>query len=136
MPEPHRIVFTTTASTVFDVPNTGQSREEATEQACAEAYVSLCHQCAREVDLGDFEPYEEEDPDGDTGTRAIVEEFRPAEVEPGLSIHGIITRATRTATTSIKNDNGDSVYSRGNVVEAIRLLVAAIRELDRVSDGE
>lgn len=75
-------------------------------------------------------------PDGDAGTRAIVEEFRPAEVEPGLSVHGIIARATRTATTSIKNDNGDSVYSRGNVAEAIRLLVTAIRELDRLSDGE
>ncbi len=131
MPEPHRIIFTTTASTVVDVPNTGQSREEATEQAWEQLHVGLCHHCAGQVDLGDFEPYEEEDPDGDTG-----EEFRPAEVEPGLSIHGIITRATRTATTSIKNDNGDSVYSRGNVVEAIRLLVAAIRELDRVSDGE
>ncbi len=72
MSEPHRIIFTTTASTVVDVPNRGQSREEAIEEASAEAYVSLCHQCAGEVDLGDFEPYEPE-PDGDTGTRAIVQ---------------------------------------------------------------
>jgi len=64
MSEPHRIVFTTTASTVFDVPNRGQSREEAIEQACSEVYVSLCHQCAREVELGDFEP-EEADTDGE-----------------------------------------------------------------------
>lgn len=78
---PHRIPFVTTASTTVTVPNTGQSREEATEQAWEEVYVSLCHQCAREVDLGEFEPEEQSapiGPDGDTGTRAIVEPAPPA----------------------------------------------------------
>lgn len=32
-----------------------EAREVLEEKAYGEAYVSLCHQCGRKVDLGDFE---------------------------------------------------------------------------------
>ncbi|WP_446224952.1 hypothetical protein ACTWPB_07495 [Nocardia sp. IBHARD005] len=59
MPEPHRINFTTGASTAVDVPNTGQTRDEAIEQAYADLDTGLCHHCSSKVELGDFEAEED-----------------------------------------------------------------------------
>jgi hypothetical protein len=49
----YRVAFHATASASVEVE--AESEEEAREEAYNELYVSLCHQCARQVDLGDFE---------------------------------------------------------------------------------
>lgn len=49
----YRVHFMTAASTSVEVE--ADSREEAVDVAFNEVHVSLCHQCAREVDLGEFE---------------------------------------------------------------------------------
>lgn len=54
------VMFTATASRLEKVE--ADSPEEAREKARAGVYVSLCHQCAHEVELGDFED-DEDDPE-------------------------------------------------------------------------
>lgn len=74
----HHIPFVATASTVVAIPNTGQSRNEAIEEAYSEVYVSLCHECARKVDLGDFEA---EDDSRDVDAELAAAKSRIAELE-------------------------------------------------------
>jgi hypothetical protein len=52
-------MFTTTASHVEEVE--ADSPEEARDKAREQAYVSLCHQCAHHLDLGDFEDDEDDE---------------------------------------------------------------------------
>lgn len=75
MSEPHRITFITGASTVVDVPDTGQTREEAIEQAYDHLDTGLCHHCSSKVELGDFEAEEDQcDPRADM--RATLDAVR------------------------------------------------------------
>lgn len=48
----------------FNVPGSvsvqvdeAEDADAAIEQACGELYVGLCHACARDLDLGDPEPF-------------------------------------------------------------------------------
>jgi hypothetical protein len=51
----YTVHFTTVASTSLNVE--AEDIEEAIDEACNEVYVTLCHQCAREMDLGgEWEP--------------------------------------------------------------------------------
>lgn len=61
MADPHIFVFEATASNVVEIPNTGQTRDEAIQQAYREQHVSLCHQCSGHIDLGDFELAEDDE---------------------------------------------------------------------------
>lgn len=61
----YTVYWETVASTAFEAEfdDAGMTPDEIEEKAIditsAQAYVSLCHQCAHEVDLGDLEPAEE-----------------------------------------------------------------------------
>ncbi len=61
MADPYHFTFEATASNFVEIPNTGQTRNEAIEQAYQEQHVTLCHQCARQIDLGEFELAEDGD---------------------------------------------------------------------------
>ena len=51
----YTVVLVAGATTVVDVE--ANTADEAREKACEEAYVSLCHQCAHDVTVGDeWEP--------------------------------------------------------------------------------
>lgn len=54
------VLFTTSASSVVEVD--ADSPEAAREKARKEVGVTLCHQCAHELNLGDFED-DEDDPE-------------------------------------------------------------------------
>ncbi|MFD3594344.1 hypothetical protein ACFWU5_16595 [Nocardia sp. NPDC058640] len=75
MSEPHRITFLASASTTVRIPNTGQSREEAIEDAYADLDTGLCWQCASKVELGDFEA-EEDRYDPTAEMRATLDAIR------------------------------------------------------------
>ncbi len=49
----YRVYFATEASSVVTVE--AEDRDDAIDKAYERHYVSLCHQCAHEVELGDFE---------------------------------------------------------------------------------
>jgi hypothetical protein len=53
------VMFTATASHVEKVE--ADSPEDARERAREQAYVTLCHECAHKVDLGDFEDDEDDE---------------------------------------------------------------------------
>ncbi|MGW5377464.1 hypothetical protein ACWESM_18660 [Nocardia sp. NPDC003999] len=67
MADPHRFTFEATASNFVEIPNTGQTRDEAIEQAYQEQHVRLCHSCAGQIDLSEFELAEDDDEGVDRG---------------------------------------------------------------------
>lgn len=86
MPPTYTVVFSTAANAVatVTVPD-GIDLDEIEDLAFQELNTSLCHQCGRGVDLGDFEPRLIEDEDGeiiretpDQGEVLAVQQFREA----------------------------------------------------------